>query len=154
LRNTDQRSSVWEALFFRAKGDAVAARQAAAAGVTASQATLRQQPDNPKELAQLALLHALLGENESAWSEYRRASELIPDSRDAFQGTDVAIYGPRIHAVLGERTQALAGLQQTLRSFSYESAASVATDLAFAAWWDEPDFKAIVTDPANDALLQ
>ncbi len=151
--NTEQ-GPAWEALFWRAKGDVGAMRRAAEAGVRASVATLRQQPGNPKELAQLALLHAILGEKETAWSEYRHACELIPASRDVFQGTDVAIYGPRIHAVLGDRTQALAGLQQTLRSFSYESAASVATDLVFAAWWDEPDFKAIVADPANDALLQ
>ncbi len=153
LRNTEQ-GSTWEALFWRAKGDAGAARRTAEVGVTASLAILRQQPNNPKELAQLALLHAILGEKEAAWSEYRRASELIPASRDAFLGADVAIYEPRIHAVLGERTPALAGLQQMMRSFSYESTASAATDPAFATWWDEPDFKAIVTDPANDALLQ
>jgi len=153
LRDTEQ-GPVWEALLWRVKGDADAARRAAEAGVTASFGALRLQPDNPKELAQLALLHAILGEKEAAWSEYRRACELIPASRDAFQGTDVAIYGPRIHAVLGERQPSLAGLQQTLRYFSYESAASVATDLAFAAWWDDPDFKAIVADPASDALLQ
>ena len=153
LRNTEQ-GSVWEALFWRTKGDSGAARRAAEAGVTASLAALRLQPNNPRELAQLALLHAVLGEKEAAWSEYRRARELIPASRDVFQGADVAAYGPRIHAVLGERTQAFTELQRTLRSFSFESAAVAATDLAFAAWWDDPEFKAIVTDPANDALLQ
>jgi len=153
LRNTEQ-GSVWEALFWRAKGGSGAARRAAEDGVTASLAALRLQPNNPRELAQLALLHAVLGEKEAAWSEYRRARELIPASRDAFQGTDVAAYGPRIHAVLGERAQAFTELQRTLRSFSFESAAMAAADLAFAAWWDDPEFKAIVTDPANDALLQ
>ena len=149
------RSASLEAMFWRAKGDVQAARQTAEFALADTQEILRQRPTDPAEWAEVALLHALLGDKDAAWQEYRRACELLPDTRDAFTGANVAAYGVRLHALMGERAEVFAGLRQTVRAapvFSYAFCTS--TDLAFVTLWDDPEFKAIVADPANNAPLQ
>ena len=148
-----------DALFWRATGGLDPARRALVEATVADRKdALRKQPDKPNELAELALLHAVLGEKEVAWRELNRACEIIPASRDAFAGTDVAAYGARLHALLGERTQALQELKRTMRTSALNMEAftggeGAATDLAFFSLWDDPEFKAIVHDPANKAPL-
>ena len=149
------RTSILKALLWRAKGDAPAAREAAETALAVIQKILRQYPDDPTPRAQVALLHALLGDGEAALREYRRACELLPDTRDAFIGVDVAAYGGRIHALLGERAEVMADLRRTVRAAPvsvYE--VSPSTDLAFASLWDDPEFKAIAADPAYNSPLQ
>ena len=149
-----------DALFWRATGGLNPARRALVEAAVADRThALRKQPDKPKELAELALLHAVLGEKEAAWRELNRACEIIPASRDAFEGTDVAAYGARLLALLGDRTQALQALKRTMRTSALTMVGVVAggeeaaTDLAFFSLWDDPEFKAIVNDPANNAPL-
>jgi len=154
LRGTARATSE-DALFWWATGDTAAARQSAELSLADSRKILSKQPDQPKELADVALLEALLGEKDAAWRDYRRAEELISANRDAFVGVDVAAYKARILAVLGQREAVMAELRKPIQVAPILSVEfAPATDLAFAAMWKDPEFQAIVSDPAYHAPLQ
>ena len=82
--------SWYEGLIARGRGDEVAARQAFAKARAVVSADLRQWPDDAKTNIMLALVDAALGRKEDAIEEGRRAVELLPISRDAFDGPGIA----------------------------------------------------------------
>ncbi len=137
-----------------AKGDRDAARRAASEAMREVKAALQVQPDQPRLLVEQALLHALLGEREPALRIFQHAQDLIPESRDVFQGADVALYAGPIHALLGDRDVALGEIRQFLLAPSFVSGFAVKTDLRFAPLWSDPGFIALADDPASNGLLQ
>src|SRR5439155_8269060 len=54
------------------------------------EAQLTQSSDSPDMLIQLAKILAFLGEKDAALAEARRATELLPVSKDAFGGPEIA----------------------------------------------------------------
>ncbi len=50
---------------------------------------LKQSPDSPDMRIQLAKVLAYLGEKDAALAEARRATELLPESKDAFGGPEI-----------------------------------------------------------------
>jgi len=71
------------------------------------EAQLTQSSDSPDMLIQLAKILAFLGEKDAALAEARRATELLPESKDAFGGPEIAAGVAEVHAILGDNGRAI-----------------------------------------------
>ena len=114
---------------------------------------MRDQPDNAPAWSWLGLIDAGLGRKEEALNEGRRACELAPLSRDAFDGPVFITNLAQIHAWTGEKNLAieeLATVAQVPHGVSYG-------ELKLDPQWDslrgDPRFDKILASLATDGRL-
>ncbi len=115
-------------------------------------ASLAQAPDIPEHHAFLGYVCALLGENERAIAEGKRAVELRPESQDALDGTVFNAVLALIYARTGKTDEALALLQHLLDVPGAVDSANYSvtlSDLKYRWEWDP-----IRNDPRFQKLLQ
>jgi serine/threonine-protein kinase len=72
-----------------------------------SEKLLREAPEDPARHAQHGLILAALGQKEEAIKEGKKAVELLPESRDAFDGPQYTAALAQIYAWTGESDEAL-----------------------------------------------
>ncbi len=105
---------------------------------------LKRSPDSEDLHIQLARMLAYLGEKASALAEAQRATELLPESKDAFGGPEIMTAVAEVYAVLGENDRAIAILDGLL---SRPSAVTVEV-LKVNPVWDplrsDPRFQALI----------
>jgi TolB-like protein/Tfp pilus assembly protein PilF len=99
----------------RAFGDDAAARKAFTAARAEVERTVREQPDYGPPLCVLGLIDAGLGRKEEAIREGRRASELLPVSKDAINGAHIMQHLGVIYAWTGEKDLAIKQIAATLQ---------------------------------------
>ncbi len=68
---------------------------------------LKESPDAAEMHIQLAKVLAHLGKKDAALAEARRATELVPESKDALGGPEIAAGVAEVHAVLGDNGRAI-----------------------------------------------
>src|SRR5437667_649529 len=68
---------------------------------------IKQSPDSPDMHIQLAKVLAHLGEKDAALAEAQRATELLPESKDAFGGPEIAAGVAEVYAILGKNDRAI-----------------------------------------------
>jgi TolB-like protein/cytochrome c-type biogenesis protein CcmH/NrfG len=107
-------------------------------------AQLKQSPDSPDMHILLAKVLAYLGKKDPALAEARRATELLPESKDAFGGPEIAAGAAEVHAVLGDNGRAIEILDGLL---SRPSAVTV-QGLKVSPIWDslrnDPRFQVLI----------
>ena len=135
----------YEGVFARAEGDAPRAQAAFAATRAELVKTVAARPDAAVPLSFLGLVDAGLGRKEDALAEGRRAGELLPITKDAILGPDVAARLARIYAWTGEKkaaVEALTALERVPNNLPYGA-------LKLDPQWDdlrgEPGFEALLT---------
>ena len=106
--------SWYEGLVARARGNVNAAQHAFEAAARVVEQDLAQWPDDVKAIMMLALIHAALGRKEDALREGRRAVELLPVSKDAYDGPILATNLAAIYAQVGEYDLALEQLGELI----------------------------------------
>ena len=111
----------------------------------AAEEQVRRSPDSEDAHIQLAKVLAQLGEKEAAVDEARRATELLPESKDAFGGPDITASVAEVYATIGENDRAIEILDGLL---SRPSAITVES-LKINPLWDP-----LRSDPRFQALLQ
>jgi TolB-like protein/Tfp pilus assembly protein PilF len=74
---------------------------------SAAEQQLKQSPDAADLHIQLAKVLAYLGEKEAALAEAQRATELQPESKDAFGGPEITAGAAEVYAILGESGRAI-----------------------------------------------
>ena len=93
---------------------------------------------------QLAKVLAHLGEKDAALAEARRATELLPESKDALGGPEIAAGAAEVHTILGDNGRAIEILDGLL---SRPSAVTV-HGLKVNPIWDplrnDPQFQALL----------
>src|SRR5438093_737330 len=108
------------------------------------EAQLKESPDAPDMHIQLAKVLAHLGEKDAALAEARRATELLPESKDALGGPKIAAGVAEVHAILGDNGRAIEILDGLL---SRPSAVNV-QGLKVNPIWDplrnDPQFQALL----------
>src|SRR5438445_6640699 len=109
------------------------------------EAQLKESPDSPDMQILLAKVLACLGEKDGALAGARRASELLPESKDAFGGPEIAADVAEVHAMLGDNGPAIEILDRLL---SQPSAVTV-QGLKVNPIWDP-----LRSDPRFQTLLQ
>ena len=105
-------NSLWARDWFgglaaRTFGDADRARNAFAAARAIEERAVLSQPDYAPAWSRLGLIDAGLGRKDEAIREGRRACELLPLSKDAWDGASYVINLAMIYAWLGEKDLAL-----------------------------------------------
>ncbi len=97
-----------------------------------AEAAVQQSPEDAPRHVLLGLIYAGLGRCEDAKRTADRAAELLPESRDAFDGPLLAVSRARIYLMCGDREIALATLEQSLRT----PAGITVSELRFDPVWD------------------
>jgi serine/threonine-protein kinase len=110
---------------------------------------LKRSPDVADLHIQLAKVLAQLNQRDSALAEARRASELQPESKDAFGGPEITEGVAQVYAILGENGPAIEILDELL---SRPSAVTV-QGLKINPTWDplrnDPGFQALLSKYAG-----
>ena len=96
-------------------GDAAGAQTALSAARATLEKIVREQPDYPQAWSGLGLVDAGLGRKEDALREGRRACELLPIIKDAWEGPVLAENLAEIYARTGEKDLALQQLEKLTR---------------------------------------
>jgi len=125
--------------------DLTGAREAFLKSKSAAEEQLKRTPDSEDVLMQLAKTLAQLGEREAALAEAQRATELRPESKDAFGGPEITEGVAQVHAMLGDNDRAIEILDGLL---SRPSAVTTQT-LKINPIWDP-----LRGDPRFEALMQ
>src|SRR5213080_2616780 len=129
----------------RALQDEAGARAAFLKAKDLLEAQLKESPDSPDMCILLAKVLACLAEKDAASAEARRATELLPESKDAFGGPEITAGVAEVYATLGDNDRAIEILDRLL---SRPSAVTV-QGLKVNPIWDP-----LRTDPRFQALLQ
>ena len=132
----------------RCQGDSAKARTAFTAARREVEKTVEQQPDFAAALSLLGMIDAGLERKEEAIREGRRGCELLPISKDAIDGADIAINLAQIYAWTGEKDRAIeqiAAVERVPNTLSYGL-------LKLHPYWDslrgDPRFEKIVASLA------
>ncbi len=116
-------------------------------------AAVADAPDAPERHAFLGLTCALLGDNDRAIAEGKRAVELRPESQDALDGTVMKAVLALIYARTGENARAIELLRYLLSVPGAVDTANYSitrTDLKFRWEWDplrdDPEFEKLLAE--------
>jgi serine/threonine protein kinase/Flp pilus assembly protein TadD len=138
----------WDGVIARCQGDSAKAQAAFTAARREVEKTVERQPDFAAALSLLGMIDAGLERKEQAIQEGRRACELLPISKDAIDGVDIAINLAQIYAWTGEKDRAIeqiAAVEHVPNTLSYGV-------LKLHPYWDplrgDPRFEKIVASLA------
>jgi TolB-like protein/class 3 adenylate cyclase/Tfp pilus assembly protein PilF len=128
----------------KALHDEAGARVAFLKAKSAIEDKLKRSPDAADDRIQLAKVLAHLNEKDSALAEAQHATELRPESKDAFGGPEITSGVAEVHAILGDNGRAIEILDGLL---SRPSGITV-QDLKVNPVWDS-----LRNDPRFQALM-
>jgi serine/threonine-protein kinase len=112
----------WDGVVARCQGDSAKAQAAFIAARKEVEETVENQPDLAAAFSLLGMIDAGLGWKQEALREGRHACELLPISKDAIDGTDLAINLAQIYAWTGEKDRAIeqiAAVERCPNTLSY-----------------------------------
>ncbi len=98
----------------KALQDDAGARGAFLKAKNAVEEQLKRTPDNADTHVELAKVLAFLGEKDSALAEAQRATELLPETKDAFGGPEIMAGVAEVYAILGQNDRAIEILDRLL----------------------------------------
>ncbi len=107
-------------------------------------AQLKQSPDSPDMHIQLAKVLACLGERDAAVAEARRATELLPESKDAFGGPEIAAGVAEVHAIVGDNGRAIEILDGLLSRPSGVTVQGLKVNPIWDSLRNDPRFQALL----------
>jgi serine/threonine protein kinase/tetratricopeptide (TPR) repeat protein len=143
-------------LVARMKGDKDGARAAFNAARIEQEKVVRAQPDYWTEsdaLCLLGLIDAGLGRKQEALNEGRRAVDLLPLTKNAYDGADILYFYAAICAQVGERDLAI----EQLKTLAQIPAGAHYGQLRLDPFWDplrgDPRFEKIVASLAPKEMV-
>ena len=109
-----------------------------------SEQLLRDAPEDPARHAQHGLILAALGRKAEAIAEGKRAVELLPESRDAFDGPQFTAALAQIYAWTGETDEAFRLLDHLLNVPNGIAVSMLKLDPAWDSLREDPRFQALI----------
>jgi TolB-like protein len=142
--------AVWSKYFYvgfarKSLHDDEGARTAFLKAKSAVQEQLARSPDAPELHIQLAKALAFLSEKDAALAEARRASALLPESKDAFGGPEITEGVAQVHAVLGDNDRAIEILDGLLNRPSGVTAQGLKVNPIWDPLRNDPRFQVLLT---------
>src|SRR5262245_10080314 len=141
-----------EGLLGRATHDEARARRAFTAARAAQEQVVQKQKDYAPALCLLGLIDAALGNKQAALEEGRRATELLPVSKDAANGPTVTAYSAMIAAWAGDKDLAIEQLTSVVQPGTFAPSCTLYGMLKTFPFWDplrgDPRFEQIVASCA------
>ena len=135
----------------KALGDDAAARTAFLKAKNILDEQVKQKPDDADLRVQFAKLLAWLGEKDAAIAEAQRAIDLRPESKDAFEGPEIAEQVAQVYTILGDNARAIDLLDELLSRPSEVTSQSLKLDPAWDPLRNDPAFQALFAKYAGKA---
>jgi len=146
--------SFCEGLAAQARNDRTAAAAAFATTRAEMEEALTKQPHYAEALCILGMSDAALGRKQDAINEGRRAAELLPATKDAMAGAEIARNLAIIYAWTDEKDLAFAQLHEVLPLYGPISYGQ----LKLHPWWDplrdDPRFERIMEEAKKPVALK
>jgi serine/threonine-protein kinase len=142
----------YEGLIARGKGELDAAERAFAAAQRIVEADLAQWRDDAKTMVMLGVLQAMRGQKEEAVQSGRRGVELLPISKDAYDGPLMAIKLAVIYAQVGEITSAIELLGDLVKIPNGPTAGSLRVEREWEPLRRDPRFEKLINRAAKGYL--
>ncbi len=114
-------------------------------------AQLKQSPDSPDMHILLAKVLAYLGEKGAALAEAQRATELLPESKDAFGGPEIAAGVAEVQAILGDNGRAIEILDGLLSRPSGVTVQGLKINPIWDPLRNDPRFQALLNKHGAEA---
>jgi TolB-like protein/Flp pilus assembly protein TadD len=105
-----------QATVYAAMKDEARARENFAAALAKAEKAVQESPEDGPRHALLGLIDAGLGRCDEAKAEAQRAVDLLPESKDAFDGPILVMSRARIHMMCGDADTALSLLERSLQT--------------------------------------
>ena len=128
----------------RALQDETGARAAFLKARDLLEAQLKQSPDAPEMHIQLAKVLAYVGEKDAALAEAQHATELLPESKDAFGGPEIAEGVAEVYCIVGENGRAIELLDGLLSRPSNITVPGLKVNPIWDPLRKEPLFQALI----------
>jgi len=106
----------FEGLIYHYQGDKLKAAAALEHARVVAEQLVHESPDDAPRHALLGEILAALGQKNAAISEGKRATELLPESQDAYDGPEITAALAAIYAWVGEHDEALGLLDHLLQT--------------------------------------
>jgi len=135
----------------KALHDEAGARAAFLKSKSFLEAQLKQSPDQAEIHVQLAKVLAWLGEKDSARVEAQRATELLPESKDAFGGPEITAGVAEVYAILGENGRTIEILDGLLNRPSSITVEILKVNPIWDPLRNDPNFQALLTKYSGKA---
>jgi serine/threonine-protein kinase len=124
-------------------GDDAAARSTFLKAKDVLEEQVKQKPDDANLHVQLAKMLAWLGEKDAAVAEAQRAMDLLPESKDAFEGPPITEQAAQVYAILGDNARAIALLDGLLSRPSEVTLQTLKVNPAWDALRNDSAFQAL-----------
>jgi TolB-like protein/cytochrome c-type biogenesis protein CcmH/NrfG len=131
----------YDGLIAHGRGNSEAAQRAFESAHATIEADLAKAPDDAKLVAMLGLVHAMRGRKEDAIAAGRRAVELLPISKDAYDGPLIAAKLAVIYAQLGETDRAMKLLEDLVTIPNGPTAGSLRVEREWDSLRSDPRFE-------------
>jgi len=138
----------YEAIIARARGDQETAREKFAEARKILEKRLTTKPEDARTLAVLAQVDAGLGAKELAIKEAQHAVDLMPVSRDVYDGALVLQGLAQVYTWTGEKDKALAVLQTLMQMPGYLTYGYLRVDPSWDPLRGNPRFEQFVASLA------
>jgi tetratricopeptide (TPR) repeat protein len=126
-------------------GDQTAAHAAFTRAREEIEKVLREQPNYAEGVCVLAMIDAALGKRDQAIQEARRASEMLPISKDALSGARIGDYRAITYALAGDRKRAIEQLSNATQRPGGLNYGELRLHPYFDTLRGNPDFERIVS---------
>ncbi len=136
-----------------ARGDIESAQRYFAAARPVLEGWVRDDPDDPEHHARLGLLYAYMQRKEDAIREARRATELEPESENAFHGTQHVAYLALVYALVGESDQAITLIERLLSTPGAASYPDFPNSITLAELRLRPEWDSLRSHPRFQKIL-
>jgi TolB-like protein/Tfp pilus assembly protein PilF len=128
----------------KALQDEAGARAAFLKAKDVVEAQLKQSPDAADMHIQLAKVLAYLGDKDAAVAEARRAAELLPESKDAFGGPELAAGVAEVYCIVSDNGRAIEVLDGLLSRPSGVTVPLLKLNPAWDPLRNDPRFQALI----------
>jgi TolB-like protein/Tfp pilus assembly protein PilF len=134
----------FEGLIYLCQGDKTKAMTALEHARAIAEQLVQESPNDAPRRAILGEILAALGQKESAIAEGKRATELLPESEDAFDGPQITGRLAQIYALTGESDEAFRLLDHLLGVPNGLTIAMLKLDPAWDPLRKDPRFQALI----------
>jgi eukaryotic-like serine/threonine-protein kinase len=124
--------------------DEPGARTALLKAKSIAETQLKQSPNNVDAHVQLAKALAWLGEKDAALQHAQRATELLPENKDAFVGPQITAAAAEVHCILGDNGRAIELLDGLLSRPSWVTVQLLKVDPSWDPLRNDPRFQALL----------